>query len=302
MGEITEALRRAKGGTVEPEEPAPLEEPPRRAAAQRDAELPARDALGNPEPVPIFDGPDLGADHTVAVPGDRSGPWQGRVVVVDGHGAAAESCRHIALRLRRELDARGARSVAVVSALRGEGKTTVACNLALALASLSANRSVALVDLDLRKPSVAACLGIPREAGIEEVLRGSRGLRSGVAVAIERPPLDVFPVRVAPPEAHELLSGPAFDAFVRELERHYETVLFDTPPVLLVPDAALALRSIAAAIAVARAGRSQRRAFESMCELLPPGVLVGSVLNEGQLPARAHQYGYYGEEPAESRE
>ena len=298
MGEITEALRRAKLGDQDQGEPEPIEDPaPRR-----------RMVIPEPPPLPRFDSPlerglvalepldeleDL-AEHGVLLPSERSLGWQARVVVVDGHGAAAESCRHIALRAKRELEHRGARSVAVVSSLRAEGKTTVACNLALALASLSPVRSVALVDLDLRKPSVASYLGIPCEVGIEEVLRGKRGLRSGVVVSVETPPLDVFPVREAQPEAHQLLAGPAFEAFVRSLERHYETIVFDTPPVLLVPDATMALRHVAAAIAIARAGRSQRRAFEQMCEHLPPGRLVGSILNEGQLPARDLKYGYYG--------
>ena len=308
MGEITEALRRAKlGDQADLGEPEPLEElPPRRRIVPEPPPPPPR--FDRPLERPLvalepFDELEDLAEHGVELTAERSLGWQARVVVVDGHGAAAESCRHIALRAKRELESRGARSVAVVSSLRAEGKTTVACNLALALASLSAVRSVALVDLDMRKPSVASYLGIPCEAGIEEVLQGTRGLRGGVVVSIENPPLDVFPVREAQPEAHQLLAGPAFEAFVRSLERHYETVVFDTPPVLLVPDATMALRHVAAALAIARAGRSQRRAFEQMCELLPPGRLVGSILNEGQLPAHDRHYGYYGygEKPADDR-
>jgi Mrp family chromosome partitioning ATPase len=65
-----------------------------------------------------------------------------------------EHNRHLALRLRTELENHSARSLAIVSALRNEGKTTVACNIAIALASLMPERSVAIVDLDLRNPSV----------------------------------------------------------------------------------------------------------------------------------------------------
>jgi Mrp family chromosome partitioning ATPase len=298
MGEITDALRRAKS----PGKPEPLEtddesapEAPLEIASY---EEPRGRAVAREEPV--YEPDELLEDEGVALGSERSGGWQARALVIDGHGAPAEACRHIALRLRRELERRGARSVAVVSALRSEGKTTVACNLALALASLSPVRSVALVDLDLRRPSVASYLRIPCEVGLEELLKGRRGLRRGVAVAVEKPPLDVFPVCVAQPEAHELLAGPAFESLVRALERHYETVVFDTAPVLLVPDATMALRHIAAAVAVARAGRSQRRAFEHMCELLPPEKLVGNVLNEGPLPARLHHYGHYGEQSPES--
>jgi Mrp family chromosome partitioning ATPase len=72
-------------------------------------------------------------------------------VVVEDAGPIAESCRHLALRIRSELERRSAASVVITSALRGEGKSTLSCDLALAMASLSRGPSVALVDLDLRR-------------------------------------------------------------------------------------------------------------------------------------------------------
>lgn len=318
MGEITEALRRARAGGVpaerdpsrpaprepEPARPAPAEAPPRRPAPVADA--PARPAPVRPpeadddEPAPRPAPPlrsfdlDPEGQHAI-VSHDKRGMWPTRVVVVDGRGAAAESVRHLALRLKRELETRGVRSCAIVSALRHEGKTTLSCNLALALATFSQGRRVALVDLDLRKPTVAKCLELPREVGIEEVLRGERSLREA-CISIEKPALDVFPVKKTSEDAHEVLAGPAFEAIVHELERRYETVLYDTAPVLLVPDAAVILRHVPVAVAVARAGRTLRRAFEHLREILPEGRLIGSILNEGELPTPGHHYGYYGED------
>jgi receptor protein-tyrosine kinase len=213
--------------------------------------------------------------------------------VLDSHGAAAEAARHLALRVRRELDARRARSLAVVSSERAEGKTTVACNLALALASLSRGRSVALVDLDLRKPSVAHVLELPHEHGIDDLLRGDCPL-AAARVEIQKPALDVYPARMPEQSAHELLVASAFPALVAELEQRYEITVFDTPPTLLVPDAAVIVEHAGAALAVSRAGRTRRRAFEQMIETLPPGKLAGAVLNEGALPGAERQYGYYG--------
>jgi Mrp family chromosome partitioning ATPase len=278
VGEITEALRQAR---------VPEKAGARTSREPREHDLP-------PPPLPV-----ARAEPTHAkVSADKRGQWTSREVVVQGRGAAAESIRHVALRLRRELEARDARSVAIVSALRQEGKTTISCNLALALASLSAPRTVALVDLDLRKPSVASNLETPCEVGIDDVLSGRREL-ADACVAIERPALDVYAVRRPQEAAHEMLCAPAFVPTVRELERRYEVVVFDTPPVLLVPDAVVILDTVKAAVAVARAGISTRRAVEAMCGMLPAGRLVGSVLNEGALPVATSSYGYYGEDARE---
>ena len=81
-------------------------------------------------------------------------------------GPNAEVCRQLALRLRTALDERGSRTVAVVSAERGDGKTTLAVNLAIGLATLTREREVALVDFDIRKPSVARQLSISTQTGI----------------------------------------------------------------------------------------------------------------------------------------
>lgn len=288
MGEISEALRRARA------QPPPVERTaaePERATSERSEEHLAalRSEVGPRTRAPA---------RTVALSPDRHGAWLARTVVVDERGSAAEAFRHIALRIRRALENRAGRSFAVVSALRSEGKTTIACNLALALASLARGRTVALVDLDLRKPSVGRCFELPAGPGIDDVLQGTHALDE-VCIAIERPALDVFPVRHPLANAHEALSQAALEQNLQELQRRYELIVFDTPPVLLVPDACVIVDHLGAAVAVARAGETARRGFEHMIELLGRDNLLGSILNDGALPAGAHQYGYYGAAPPE---
>lgn len=81
---------------------------------------------------------------------------------------------------------------------------------------------------------------------------------------------------------------------LRRLEKRYELVIIDTPPVLLVPDAVMILEVVKNAVAVVRAGRSRKRALEALCKHLPDGTLVGTILNEGALPLSTKHYGYYG--------
>ncbi len=278
MGEIADALRRA--GRNEEEKPRP--------EARRPSDLP---------PVP---GPASARRRVVetpaevsAVPTDRDDEWTPRAVVVDQEGPVAESFRHLALRLQRELPPRS-RSLAVVSAMRNEGKTTIATNLALALASLSADRDVALVDLDLRRPSVAKALGVECRVGIDDVLAAGEELHSARR-SIDKPRLDVYPARLARELAHEILLGGPLQAVIRELEQRYRIVIIDTPPVVLVPDAQIISQHIGGCLAVGRYRQSRLNAFESMLKHIPKDKLLGAVWNEGKLVTGAEGYYYYRE-------
>jgi len=279
MGEIQEALRQAnltRAKTPAAPQPAAAEPRERLSSAVRPPAPVEREPL-----------------RPVHLSRERNGAWTTRGLIVDDAGAAPEIVRHLALRLRRELKSRNARSVAIVSAQREEGKTTASCNLALALASLDHRRSVALVDLDLRNPSVGPGLGVQCSVGIDDVLLGRREL-AAARVSVDEPLLDVYPSRQPQANAHKILGLPAFAGVVQMLERQYEIVVFDTPPVLLVPDAAVILESVTCAVAVVRASRSRRRAFETLCQHLPSGRLIGSILNEGRPPIAKGSYGYYG--------
>jgi Mrp family chromosome partitioning ATPase len=289
VGEISDALRRARtrrGGEAEGRE-------------ERDGMLVPDDLSkrverrSEPSIVEPVETRPLSLDR------EREGEWRARAVAVDGGSPTTESFRHLALRVRAELERRSLRSVVITGPLRNEGKTTVACNMALALASVSRGREVALVDLDLRRPSIADDFGIAVEAGVEEVLLAGRAL-SEVRISIEKPAVDVFPAAEPHDSAHELLVQPGFASLVRELERSYATVIFDSPPVLLVPDASLILAHVSAYIAVARSGETRERALTNLTELLPRDHFLGTILNEGPLPTHRKQYGYYGGDPSAS--
>lgn len=270
MGEITEALRRAR--------------------EQRPATPP--DGAAVPESLRAATAP-TAPRETVELSIEREGQWPARAVVIDARGHLAEAMRHLALKIRAELERRRARSVAVTSPLRGEGKTTLACDLALALASVSRGRSVALVDFDLRNPSVAGDLELPPSVGVESFLRGEARLEE-VCVSVDKPALDVYPARAPQDAAHELLVMPSMAILARELERRYATVVYDTPPTLLVPDTRILLQHVPAFVAVSRFGLTRQRALKTMLELLPREPFLGGVLNGGPLPSHVASYGYYG--------
>lgn len=277
MGEIADVIRRARSRAVVSGDDREL------PGALRSALVPGAAPLRASQS-PAQDGRWL----ETAEPGSRA------IVLRDG--PEAEACRHIALRLRSRLEARHARSVAVVSALREEGKTTVLCDLGIALASISRGRGLALVDLDLRNPSLARYLSLPRDVGVEQVLLGTATLDE-VRVALRQPALDVYPAVAPQRAAHELFVLPRFAEMLAELERRYELVLIDTPPSLILPDSKLILQHTAMCLPVARAGRTRARHFRELVELLPRAQIVGQLLNGVRVSRLdAYRYEAYGDE------
>ena len=276
MGEIADALRRARS-----QRPAA---PPESSSVRSLPTVPASVQRAAATPVEAKAGLSI-----------RSFEPQNAAVILQ-QGSDAEACRHLALRLRSAMDERRARSIAIVSAERGDGKTTVACNVAIALATLSREREVALIDLDLRKPAVVKSLSVPHGAGIEEVLLGRSSL-DAVRVSVEQPAIDIFPVVTPQDAAHELIVLPQMAALIADLERRYATVVIDTPPAPLVPDATLILRHVAACAPVVRAGKTRARSVRRLLDCLPNDRIVGWILNAERAATFGYREYYYGDEP-----
>jgi Mrp family chromosome partitioning ATPase len=304
VGEIAEALKRsrderdAQQSTTGSE---PARQPSAPAPPGRSELLAALEQARRSEdqaPVPAAEA-SAGVDVAEAPPAERV--YELDETAIDSFGKV-DMHRQLALQVAAQLEARPARSLAVVSAMRDEGKTTVACTLAMALASVTAHRSVALVDLDLRNPSVGRRLRLGTTVGIEQFLLGRVEL-DAIRVPIKSPELDVYPSIEPHRAAHELLARPRLGHLIRELERRYATVIIDTPPTLVVPDASLLLKQGPCCVTVARSGVSRVRRFQEMLDILPPEAIVGKVLNSAALPSRDKSYYEYSygveEDPSE---
>jgi Mrp family chromosome partitioning ATPase len=299
MGEILEALRRAdeereRNGisrAVRREEapsfpPVPFREPELARPAEGkepDGEV-APTRAARPEPVQ--------ASRPVPISREKTEGWIGRAALIEASGGPiAESYRHFAVAVRSRLKAQGARSLVVTSALRGEGKTTTSCNLALACASIAGGGRVALVDLDLRQPAAGRALGVTPTIGIEAVLSKKARL-DAARLATDVESLDLYLPARSVRHAHEFLSG-AGAAVLGELEQVYDVVVIDSPPGLLVPDAALILGHAAAYIAVARTGVTRLTALRALLKRLPREKFLGSFLTEAPPVRHLGDYGYY---------
>lgn len=186
------------------------------------------------------------------------------IVHADPLSPRAESFRALRTNLQF-LDMGGRSSFVVTSSIPSEGKSTTTINLAIALAD--AGKKVALIDTDLRKPKVAEYLGIEGGAGLTDVLIGR--VRVGdVMLPWGGRSLFVLPAGKIPPNPSELLGSQQMQTLLEVLERDFDVVLCDAPPLLPVTDAAILSKSTSGAIVTVATGRTTRHQLEYAIEAL----------------------------------
>lgn len=183
------------------------------------------------------------------------------------------------------------KSLVVISALKGEGKTTVATHLAVAYAR--AGKKVILVDADLRKPEVAERIGVDGSVGLSQVLVGAKlsdALRE-VPVFGER--LRVLAGGPVPPNPSELMGSKRMGSLVSALSKSADIVIFDTPPLLMVSDAFPLLDKVSGVLALARIDQATRDAVRRMLEVASTagGRVLGMVAT-GATGRGEYGYGY----------
>ncbi len=302
MGEITEALRRAKlGEETQGFFRDSTGEDSKHPNFDRDFDEPPIDAsqedYSRTEPAAA----DLQQDREnarVEIPRTMTGFWIPRSVILEPPLREADCFRNLAVKVNRELDQRNQNSVLVTSALPEEGKTTVSCNLALAISSISGGRRTALVDLDLHRSSVTRVMGVVPKIGFEDVLSGEVPLQAA-RVPTNIPGFDIYPVATplhhTTKKAYELLAGPHFQTALRLLSKNYDRVVFDGPPALLVPDVAVIAEHLQACIVVTRQGVTKRSSYLEILSIIPEEKFIGVFLNEAATNRRP-RYEYYFED------
>lgn len=177
------------------------------------------------------------------------------IVHADPRNPRAESFRTLRTNLQFLTVEGGPASFVISSAGPGEGKSTTTANLAISLAETGAR--VVLVDGDLRIPKVAEYLGIEGGVGLTDVLIGRAEL-ADVLQRWGRNQLFVLPAGRIPPNPSELLGSTSMDNTLAALTEHFDYVLIDAPPLLLVTDAAVIGKKTSGAILVAASGATKK--------------------------------------------
>ncbi|MFE8884430.1 polysaccharide biosynthesis tyrosine autokinase [Pseudarthrobacter enclensis] len=211
----------------------------------------------------------------------------------------AESFRQLRTNLQFANISKQAQTVLVTSSLPGEGKSTTATNLAIALAQ--AGQVVCLVDADLRRPMVNEYLGLDRNAGLTTALLGSSDVNDLLQPWGDND-LYVLTSGVIPPNPSELLGSEEMKGLIGRLEQAFDAVIIDAPPLLPVTDAAVLSQHVGGVVLVVGAQKLKRHDLEKSLGALRlvDSNLLGIVLN--RLPAKgpdSYQYSYYThDEPA----
>jgi succinoglycan biosynthesis transport protein ExoP len=189
----------------------------------------------------------------------------------------------------------GTRVIALTSAQPLEGKTTTACNMAIALAY--GGSRVLLIDADMRRPSVSRTLGIDNTVGLSHLLTGQATARQAIRrTAVQN--MWVMTAGMTPPNPSELLSSERMKTLIANVQNGpFDWVLIDTPPVLAVTDAVIIAPWVTGVVFVIGSEMTQRRLAERAVETLLTSRphLLGAVLNRVDIVRNKYYYSrYYG--------
>lgn len=184
------------------------------------------------------------------------------------------------------------KTLLVTSPGPGEGKSTTVANLAITMAQMGSR--VLLVDADLRRPVLHSIFGVDRHNGLTNVLVG-RSLVEEVVQSTEIENLSLMPCGTLPPNPSELLGSNAMRQLIADLKERYDMVLFDSPPVIAVTDAAVLGSRLDGLILVLKSAQTDRHAAFRAQELLK-GVktpVLGALLNGVRMESLYGSYYYY---------
>lgn len=204
----------------------------------------------------------------------------------------AESMRMLRIRVEKELQNRGKKVLLVSSAIPGEGKTTVAANLAIALAR--AGKKTLLLDCDLRNPSVGKVFGQKTTVGLAEYLQGKASTKEMFQCPIDGIQLIVVYGGKSTKEAAELISKEAAKEFMDTTREVFDYVIIDTPPCSMMVDAMEAAELADCALLTIRQDYAPKdRILEGAQNLTESGLeVIGCVLNGVEKRLMSGSYGY----------
>jgi succinoglycan biosynthesis transport protein ExoP len=186
----------------------------------------------------------------------------------------------------------GMRTLVVTSAGPGEGKSLVASNLAMALAQ--AGQRVLLIDCDMRRPRVHEIFEGPQEPGLSNVLSGNAKTSEAIRKA-SLPGLWLMPAGHIPPNPAELLAARRFNDLMTSLDTHFDWVVLDTPPVMVVADSSIVANQASGVVFVVRADKTTKQSVRAAAEQLDAANahLIGSVLNGADVLRNPYYYSAY---------
>ncbi len=208
--------------------------------------------------------------------------------------AFAEFCRNIrtTVNFTAREDGQPPKRLLITSAGPREGKTTSSINLGITFASTG--RRVALVDADLRRPSLHHAFGLANDVGFSTLVSGASTVEE-VAQFTAQDGLFIIPSGPRPPNPAELLGSPQCRAALDLLNQHFDLVIIDSPPVVAVTDAVVLANEVDGVILVIKSFKvAKDLALQAKRQLVDVEArMIGVILNDFDIQRKSYGYYYY---------
>ena len=233
----------------------------------------------------------LGLPVLGVIPGLPRSP-QRLLIGSNDNSIIAESFRLLRSNVRFSNPDQPLRSIMVTSPASGEGKTTVAANLAIALAANGLR--VILVDCDLRRASLAKLFGVENSRGLTSVVVGEMPIEEALQ-QVQRENLRLLATGPTPPNPVEFLDSQRCHEVLKELSGMADFVILDTPPASFLTDATVLCPQVDGVLIVARTRQTKQAAIRRVMNqlLMTKGNLVGMCLNRMPMSGHGYYYNYY---------
>lgn len=208
----------------------------------------------------------------------------------NGNFPQLEAFRRLRTNILTPEDGEDSQVLLITSAQRGEGKSTVAANLAVTLAQ--SGRQIIIVDCDMRLPTTHKIFDLPNKRGLTSVLTKEVDL-DGAVLYSTFPRLSVLTSGPLPPNPTELLGSPQMFSLVEQLTKEYDLVILDTPALLSVADAAVLARLADKVIWVVSRSQTRKRDVETVRRQLAnvQAASVEVVINRASISSDYTAYG-----------
>lgn len=206
---------------------------------------------------------------------------------------ATEAYRVLRVNIQFSMVDRTLRTILVTSANPDEGKSTIACNLAIVMAQAGAR--VILVDGDLRRPTLHRIFALPNSSGLTSVLLDPDTQLPALIQASGVDNLRIMTSGPQPPNPSELLGSKRMESVIEALQQEADIIIFDSPPVLAATDGLVLSSRVDATILIIRAGRTRRSPARRAREALKTvgANTLGAVLNRLAKSEHSMYQGYY---------